>query len=158
MASYTHTSLLAYLGIHLLHIPWHLHSFVHFYVYSDLIPTSSHDRWLMPTHLNTPIKSSLDLWLIPNRFVHERMYSSLLDLAAHDLRLMPTHTRSRVLISSRSCYAWLLRDSFPFVPRLSIVPLDSYLFVSRPISQLVPRSIPFVYRSIYQLIKIYVYS
>ena len=36
---------------HLLHVPRHFHSFVHFHVYSDLILTSLQDRWLMPTHL-----------------------------------------------------------------------------------------------------------
>ena len=78
----------------LLRIPRHLHSFVHFCVYSDLIPTSSHDRWLMPTHLNTAIKSSLNLRLMLNRLVHSHVYTSHLDLAAHDLQLMPDRLKT----------------------------------------------------------------
>ena len=105
---------------HLLHIPRHLHSFVHFHVYSDLIPTSSHDHWLMPTHLNTPTKSSLNLWLMPNRLIHSHVYSSHLDLAVHDLQLMPDCLKT-LSHSSLVSYLFLLthdnssQDAFLFI-------------------------------------------
>ena len=107
---------------HLLRVPQHLHSFVHFPMYSDLIPTSSHDHWLMPTHLKTPTKSSSGLWLMLNRLVHSRVYSSHLDLAAHNLQLMLDCLKT---LSHSSLVSYL----FIF---------DSYLFISRSDSQLVP--------------------
>ena len=118
-----------YLGIHLLCIPWHLHSFVHFCVYSDLIPTSSQDCWLMPTHLNTPIKSSLNLRLMPNRLIHSHVYSSHLDLTAHDLQLMPDRLKT---LSHSSLVSYLFLSTHDDSSQ------DAFLFISQSISWLVP--------------------
>ena len=116
----------------LLRIPRHLHSFVHFHVYSDLIPTSSQDRWLMPTHLNTPIKSSLDLQLMPNRLIHSHVYSSHLDLTAHDLQLMPDRLKT---LSHSSLISYLFlsthddssQNAFLFIFRLISIRLAIHL-------------------------------
>ena len=128
----TFTIIRPYTRAHLLHVPWHLHSFVHFRVYSDLIPTSSQDCWLMPTHLNTPIKSSLDLRLMPNRLIHSHMYSSHLDLAAHDLQLMPDCLKT-LSHSSPISYLFLSthddssQDTFLFIFRLISIHLTIHL-------------------------------
>ena len=117
---------------HLLHVPRHLHSFVHFHVYSDLILTSSHDCWLMPTHLNTPTKSSLDLWLMLNRLVHSHVYSSHLDLAVHDLQLMPDCLKT-LFHSSLISYLFLSthddssQDAFLFIFQLISIHLRIHL-------------------------------
>ena len=97
-------------------------SFVHFHVYSDLIPTSSHDRWLMPTHLKTPTKSSLDLRLMPNRLIHSHVYSSHLDLTAHDLQLMPDRLKT---LSHLSLVSFLTHDDSS---------QDAFLFIFHLIS------------------------
>ena len=91
-------------------VPRHLHSFIHFHVYSDLIPTSSHDYWLMLTHLKTPTKSSLDLQLMPNRLIHSCMYSSHLDLVVHDLQLMPDCLKTLSHLSLVSYLFFLTHD------------------------------------------------
>ena len=141
---------------HLLHIPWHLHSFVHFHVYSDLIPTSSHDCWLMPTHLKTPTKSSLDLRLMPNRLVHSCVYSSHLDLAAHDLQLMPDRLKT-LSHSSLVSYLFLLthddssQDVFLLIFQLISIRLAIHLSTCA-------RLIPSIHWFISQLIKIHIYS
>ena len=114
-------------------VPRHLHSFVHFHMYSDLILTSSHDHWLMLTHLKTPIKSSLNLWLMLNRFIHSHVYSSHLNLTAHDLQLMPDHLKTLSHLSLISYLFFLThddssQDAFPFIFHLS-THQDPYLFL-----------------------------
>ena len=143
---------------HLLHVPWHLHSFVHFRVYSDLILTSLHDHWLMPTHLKTPTKSSLNLQLMPNRLVHSCVYSFHLDLTAHDLQLMLDRLKT-LSHSSLVSYLFLLthddssQDAFLFIFQLISICLVIHLSAHAN-----SRLIPFIYQFISQLIKIHIYS
>ena len=117
---------------HLLRVLRHLHSFVHFCMYSDLILTSSYDCWLMPTHLKTPTKSSLNLQLMLNRLVHFHVYSSHLDLAAHVLQLMPDRLKT---LSHSSLISYLFlsthddssQDAFLFIFQLISIHLTIHL-------------------------------
>ena len=86
----------------------------------------------MPTHLKTPTKSSLNLWLMPNRIIHSCMYSSHLDLAVHDLQLMPDCLKTLSHLSLIS-YLFLLthddssQDAFLFIFQLISIHLAIHL-------------------------------
>ena len=128
----TFTTIQPHTCAHLLCVPQHLHSFIHFCMYSDLILTFLHDHWLMPNHLKTPTKSSLDLQLMPNRLIHSHVYSSHLDLTAHDLQLMPDHLKTLSHLSLIS-YLFLLthddssQDAFLFIFWLISIHLTIHL-------------------------------